>query len=115
MAEAERTRGSLVLDETRGVCGSQTPTIWTWETMTLLWVWLKAMVLNRGADNPSRGHLTMSANMFACPNLAGAGGVLLGLVDRGQLAKHPMVHRMPPQQRISWPKTSIVLRLKKPA
>lgn len=25
MAEAERTRGSLVLDETRGVCGSQTP------------------------------------------------------------------------------------------
>lgn len=98
-----------------GCVGSRPPTIWVWETMTLLWVWLKAVVLNRGADNPSRGHLTMSANMFACPNLAGTGRVLLDLVDRGQLAKHPIVHRMSPQQRIIRPKMSIELRLRKPA
>lgn len=44
------------------------------------------------------------------------GGCVTGLwrVETRDAAKHPAVHRQPPQQRIAGPKMSVLLRLKVP-
>lgn len=111
-AEATRTTARPVLVESRMVCGSQTacphcPR----EARTRLWVWLKAVLPSREGvawrRQPFPGLCGNASNILSCPNLAGAGRVLLASVGTGPLAKHPAARRVS--------KVSVVARVRNPA
>lgn len=78
---------------------------------SLLTPWLRLVIHKQRIFHPRR-HLTILADIFHCHNLVGATGIWK--VEARDLLNILHCIGQPVQQRIIWPKMSIVFRLRNP-